>query len=416
MGPRRDNLNNKLSSSKRQEREDRQQEKKARDKKTYLRKDDTAPAFNQQLRAFNLQLRDIVGDGNCLFRSFADQMDGDQHRHASYRKKICDYMDNNREDFEPFIVDQTFDAFVRSLSKDGTYGGNECIVAFSRLFDAKICIHQLNQPVWIVCFSDPPKHEIHISYHNYEHYSSVRSLGDQASTSANIRQSMTTCDPSSINEKNKKTTKEKSNGACATDSEELFNEYDVEYINSQLTNPVDLQLIRDTLTDKYGDIDETIAHLLALDIPSSPQPVIIPEEESNESIEKIMSITNIYNVELVQQSYTRNNHDIDSTVQALLALTIDDNKTSETFSDVETIEDDEKENKSKTKNNRSVPNRQLKLEKKKAKKQRATEKHRAQVITTTGKTSTKLKEEKVNPPDNNEQENVPLANMEFINI
>ncbi|CAF1274567.1 unnamed protein product [Adineta steineri] len=416
MGPRRDNLNNKLSSSKRQEREDRQQEKKARDKKTYLRKDDTAPAFNQQLRAFNLQLRDIVGDGNCLFRCFADQMDGDQHRHASYREKICDYMRNNREDFEPFIVDQTFDAFVRSLSKDGTYGGNECIVAFSRLFDAKICIHQLNQPVWIVCFSDPPKHEIHISYHNYEHYSSVRSLGDQASTSANIRQSMTTCDPSLINEKNKKTTKEKNNGACANDSEELFNEYDVEYINSQLTNPVDLQLIRDTLTDKYGDIDETIAHLLALDIPSSPQPVIIPEEESNESIEKIMSITNIYNVELVQQSYTRNNHDIDSTVQALLALTIDDNKTSETFSDVETIEDEEKENKSKTKNNRSVPNRQLKLEKKKAKKQRATEKHRAQVITTTGKTSTKPKEEKVNPPDNNEQENVPLANMEFINI
>ncbi|CAF4217279.1 unnamed protein product, partial [Adineta steineri] len=189
MGPRRDNLNNKLSSSKRQEREDRQQEKKARGKKTYLRKDDTAPAFNQQLRAFNLQLRDIVGD--VLFSIVADQMDGDQHRHASYRKKICDYMDNNREDFEPFIVDQTFDAFVRSLSKDGTYGGNECIVAFSRLFDAKICIHQLNQPVWIVCFSDPPKHEIHISYHNYEHYSSVRSLGDQASTSANIRQSMT---------------------------------------------------------------------------------------------------------------------------------------------------------------------------------------------------------------------------------
>ncbi|CAF4361110.1 unnamed protein product, partial [Adineta steineri] len=214
----------------------------------------------------------------------------------------------------------------------------------------------------------------------------------------------------------KKTTKEKNNGACANDSEELFNEYDVEYINSQLTNPVDLQLIRDTLTDKYGDIDETIAHLLALDIPSSPQPIVISEEESNESIEKIMSITNIYNVELVQQSYTRNNHDIDSTVQALLALTIDDNKTSETFSDVETIEDEEKENKSKTKNNRSVPNRQLKLEKKKAKKQRATEKHRAQVITTTGKASTKPKEEKVNPPDNNEQDNVPLANMEFINI
>ena len=52
-------------------------------------------------------------------------------------------MRTNREDFEPFITDQSFDAFIGSLSKDGTYGGNECIVAFSRLFDAKICIHQV---------------------------------------------------------------------------------------------------------------------------------------------------------------------------------------------------------------------------------------------------------------------------------
>ncbi len=70
-------------------------------------------------------------------------MDGDQHRHADYRKQIYDYMRTHREDFEPFIVDQSFDAFLRSISKDGTYGGNECIVAFSRLFNAKICIHQV---------------------------------------------------------------------------------------------------------------------------------------------------------------------------------------------------------------------------------------------------------------------------------
>ena len=70
-------------------------------------------------------------------------MDGDQHQHAYYREQICDFMRKNREDFEPFIVDQPFDTFVRSLSKDGTYGGNECLVAFSHLFNAKICIHQV---------------------------------------------------------------------------------------------------------------------------------------------------------------------------------------------------------------------------------------------------------------------------------
>ena len=57
------------AASKRQERDARQQEKKAREKKTYLKKDENAGAFNAQLRSFNLQLRDIVGDGNCLFRS-----------------------------------------------------------------------------------------------------------------------------------------------------------------------------------------------------------------------------------------------------------------------------------------------------------------------------------------------------------
>jgi hypothetical protein len=72
MGPRRsNNYNNKPenSKSKQQEREARQQEKKSRDKKTYLKVDENAGAFSNQLRTFNLQLRDIAGDGNCLFRS-----------------------------------------------------------------------------------------------------------------------------------------------------------------------------------------------------------------------------------------------------------------------------------------------------------------------------------------------------------
>lgn len=73
----------------------------------------------------------------------ADQLEGEQSRHGFYREQICDYMTKNREDFEPFIIDQPFDSFIRSLSKDGTYGGNECIVAFSRLYDARICIHQV---------------------------------------------------------------------------------------------------------------------------------------------------------------------------------------------------------------------------------------------------------------------------------
>jgi hypothetical protein len=76
-------------------------------------------------------------------------MDGDQNSYPYYRDKICHFIQMNREDFEPFIVDKSFDEFLNILSKDGTYGGNECLVAFSRHFDAKICIHQVNNSLLI---------------------------------------------------------------------------------------------------------------------------------------------------------------------------------------------------------------------------------------------------------------------------
>jgi hypothetical protein len=66
MCPRR----NKSDNPKRQERETRQQDKKSREKKNHSKEDnDDERGFRNQLRTFNLQLRDIAGDGNCLFRS-----------------------------------------------------------------------------------------------------------------------------------------------------------------------------------------------------------------------------------------------------------------------------------------------------------------------------------------------------------
>jgi hypothetical protein len=224
---------------------------------------------------------------------------------------------------------------------------------------------------------------------------------------------MATCDTSSLNEKSKATTSEMNYGACAMDPEELFSEHDVDYIHSQLTNPVDRQLIRDTLNDNQGDIDGTIAYLLALDIPPSPQPSV--PQESDESIEKITSVTGIYDIDLVQQSFAHNNFNIDLTIEALLKLRTDDNEKNEVNTNEEKSENEQTTKKSETKT-RSVPNRQIKIDKKKAKKQRAIEKHRAQIVASSTKTSTKLAEEKSNPPDNNEQEHIPPANMEFISI
>ena len=272
---------------------------------------------------------------------------------------------------------------------------------------------QLNQPVWIVCFSESPKHEIHISYHNYEHYSSVRKLGDRSSTSANVHQAMTTCDSSLSKEKCKKTSNEATNGACALESTELYSEYDVDFIESQLMNPVDREEIYAVLNQLNGDISETIAHFLTADIPSVQSPAII--QESDESIERIISITGIYDIDLVQQTFVTNNLDINSTIEALLKLKANDSEKNGDHVDRDLPDSGQIVTKLKTQN-RSLSNRQIKIDKKKAKKQRATEKHRAQILAASGKAPMKQSEETSDPVTNDDQHQTPSTHMESISI
>ena len=78
---------------------------------------------------------------------------------------------------------------VQDLSKLGTYGGNDSIVAFARNHGVNIVIHQLNEPRWVINGGDYCKNggqirELHISYHNGEHYSSIRHISDNTSEPA----------------------------------------------------------------------------------------------------------------------------------------------------------------------------------------------------------------------------------------
>lgn len=77
---------------------------------------------------------------------------------------------------------------VNDLSNPGTYAGQDALVAFARLHEVNIIIHQLNRPLWKIQGSeDDGAPELHLSYHNGEHYSSVRRFGDIANTPAGIR-------------------------------------------------------------------------------------------------------------------------------------------------------------------------------------------------------------------------------------
>jgi OTU domain-containing protein 3 len=52
-------------------------------------------AFNKEITPLRLMLKDVAGDGNCLFRSFADQIDGNETSHVLMRDEACNFMARN---------------------------------------------------------------------------------------------------------------------------------------------------------------------------------------------------------------------------------------------------------------------------------------------------------------------------------
>jgi len=165
--------------------------------------DDIDPEMKYQLEEIGLALKEITGDGNCLFRALADQLYGDPDSyHRRLRNETVDFMRRNKSDFEPFFVvgedGQSFERHLDLLDEDGTFAGNDAIVAFARRYEVVVVIHQLNEPLWKVGEEvgesssasaaaakskrgKKRRKQLHVSYHNGDHYNSVRRLGDTES-------------------------------------------------------------------------------------------------------------------------------------------------------------------------------------------------------------------------------------------
>lgn len=164
---------------------------------------DDFSSLNTQLGTLGLTLKQIPGDGNCLFRALGDQLFGDSNDHLIHRTQVVTYMRQHRDDFEPFVEDDlSFDAHLSSLAENGTFAGNDSIVAFARKHNLTVVIHQLNKPLWQIHGGpggSPGESEVHISYHNGDHYNSVRKIGDPGNTPSKLRlclstTSVTNCD------------------------------------------------------------------------------------------------------------------------------------------------------------------------------------------------------------------------------
>jgi len=207
--------------------------------------------FSDQLEAIGLAIKDVAGDGNCLFRAMADQMVGDPNNYSTYRKQICDYIFHNREDFEPFIEDdEPFEAYLTRMRRNATWGGHLEIQACCMLYQVNITIHQLNQARWELNYPGMPTRTIHFSYHQGQHYSSVRMIGDVNRSGApqSIELQIKSRNPTA-----QKQQKKQDDIVIPTEEELIIMDH---------TNCCNIAFIRQVLLENFGDIDAAVEFIL----------------------------------------------------------------------------------------------------------------------------------------------------------
>jgi hypothetical protein len=344
------------------------QKKKSNKKESqsYLADDENFQSFSNQLAKIGLELRDITGDGNCCFRALSDQMVGDENQHLIYRKNVCNFMRENREDFEPFVVAliadnedeenngngnraigktrqatrefansakkvDAFEKYIRNLEQPGTYADNGCLVAFARLNQVDINIHQLNLEIWTINGTNMAKNgnnrkdlvrQLHLSYHNGEHYSSIRPIGDKSKnpTNININEVVNT---NGNNSKAKGKPKSNSSNSLPQNTKEINGASSSDYSNNNNNN--DSYTYQESLfSDHYcAKGDNNNNHLngdYLVDDEGQPMSLIENDTEKiNEKINQIIEITKCFDLSLIKTKLSENQNDVSLTIGAVIS-------------------------------------------------------------------------------------------------
>lgn len=142
-------------------------------------------AFNVILRKKNLYVRDVSSDGNCLFRAVSDQLYGSESRQRELRQQACRYMRDHETSFAPFIDTDSYSSFasyVQNMEVENRWGGNSELQALSCSLLLDVRIHQVGAPSYDIKNDhgkrNKDKQTIHLSYHDGQHYASVRRLDE----------------------------------------------------------------------------------------------------------------------------------------------------------------------------------------------------------------------------------------------
>ncbi|TKY55690.1 OTU domain-containing protein 3 [Spatholobus suberectus] len=216
--------------------------------------------FRTQLDALGLRIVEVTADGNCFFRALADQLEGNEEEHQKYRSMVVKHILDNREMFEPFIEDEVpFDEYCQSMENDGTWAGHMELQAASLVTRSNICIHRNMSPRWYIRnFDDRGVCMIHLSYHDGEHYNSVRLKDDPCDGPARPIVIKADADLSAPSHQ----TKVMENKPCGGAGRETFQPGSIKLVMAG-TGCENAEKVEQILEQVNGDVDAAIEFLIA---------------------------------------------------------------------------------------------------------------------------------------------------------
>ncbi|GAX75657.1 hypothetical protein CEUSTIGMA_g3101.t1 [Chlamydomonas eustigma] len=129
-----------------------------------------------RLDRLNLDMVVMVGDGNCQFRALSNELYGTQEDHVKVRGDVVQYIKDHADDFSPFL-DEDFNAYVKAMSKSGTWGDELTLRAACEMFGVIIRCITSEESNWYISYQ-PEQHriarELFLAYISPIHYNTVR--------------------------------------------------------------------------------------------------------------------------------------------------------------------------------------------------------------------------------------------------
>ena len=107
------------------------------------------------LREHGLFLKEILADGNCLFRAFSFFMErGSQSSHMKYRREVVKYMRKQKSDYQClFENERELDEYIESIEKERAWGGELEMTILSKIYQCGFLIHANGRPVISVIYT-----------------------------------------------------------------------------------------------------------------------------------------------------------------------------------------------------------------------------------------------------------------------